>query len=146
MVITLLVSLLLLMPKARCLISFQKFLSQIVILFVTTTITYQIVLHILNTRLQNSSYSTKIYVGLYNKTDEFLIALYPITPQVICLTQHHLTTEQISTITLDQYTLGASFCRQTYKHGGTCIYVSKDIQFHAIRHEWNELFVVTLAQ
>jgi len=43
---------------------------------------------------------------------------------------HHLTTEQISTIKLDQYTLGTSSCRQTYKHGGTCIYVSKDIQFH----------------
>jgi exonuclease III len=56
----------------------------------------------------------------------------PSLPQVICLTEHHLTTEQISTIKLDQYTLGASFCRQTYKHGGTCIYVSKDIQFHAI--------------
>jgi len=70
--------------------------------------------------------------GLYNKTDEFLIALSPITSQVICLTEHHLTTEQISTIKLDQYTLGASFCRQTYKHGGTCIYVSKDIQFHTI--------------
>ena len=45
---------------------------------------------------------------------------------------HHLTTEQISTIKLDQYTLGASFCRQTYNHGGTCIYVLKDIQFHTI--------------
>jgi len=33
---------------------------------------------------------------------------------------------------VSKYTLGASSCRQTYKHGGTCIYVSKDIQFHTI--------------
>jgi hypothetical protein len=35
-------------------------------------------------------------------------------------------------VKLDQYTLGASSCRQTYKYGGTCIYVLKDIQFHTI--------------
>ena len=70
--------------------------------------------------------------GLSNKIDEFQIAVSPIAPQVICLTEHHLTTEQIRTIKLDQFTLGASSCRQTYKHGVTCIYVSKDIQFHTI--------------
>ena len=41
-------------------------------------------------------------------------------------------TEQIGNVNLGQYTLGASFCRQTYKHGGACIYVSKDIQFNSI--------------
>lgn len=70
--------------------------------------------------------------GLHNKSDEILIAVSPYSPQVICLTEHHLTTEQINTIRLDHYTLGASFCRQTYKHGGTCIYVLKDIPFHSI--------------
>ena len=61
--------------------------------------------------------------GLSNKIDEFQIALSPIAPQAICLTEHHLITEQIETVKLDQYTLGAgaSSCRQTYKHGGTCI-------------------------
>jgi hypothetical protein len=70
--------------------------------------------------------------GLSNKTDEFQIALSPIAPQVICLTEHHLTTEQKRTIKLDQYTLKLLSCRQTYKHGSTCIYVSNDIQFHTI--------------
>ena len=41
-------------------------------------------------------------------------------------------TGEIGTVNLGQYTLGATFCRQTYKHGGVCIYVSKDIQFNTI--------------
>jgi len=36
---------------------------------------------------------------------------------------------------LDQYTLGAQFCRQTYKQGGVFIYVSNDIQFSTINLE-----------
>jgi len=67
-----------------------------------------------------------------NKTDEFLISLSSNTPQVICLTEHHLMTEQIGTVNLGQCTLGASFCRQTYKNGGAYIYISKDIQFNTI--------------
>jgi len=39
-------------------------------------------------------------------------------------------TEEIGNVNLGQYTLGATFCRQTYKHGGLCTYVSKDIQFN----------------
>ena len=56
--------------------------------------------------------------GLSNKIDEFQITLSSITPQAICLTEHHLIIEQIETVKLDQYTLGASICKQTYKHGG----------------------------
>jgi len=41
-------------------------------------------------------------------------------------------TEETGNVNLGQYTLGATFCRQTYEHGDVCIYVSKDIQFHTI--------------
>jgi len=40
--------------------------------------------------------------------------------------------EEIGNVNLGQYTLGATFCRQTYKHGGVCIYISNDIQFNTI--------------
>jgi len=56
-----------------------------------------------------------------NKIDEFLISLSSNAPQVICLTEHHIMTEEIGNVNLGQYTLGATFCRQTYKHGGVCI-------------------------
>jgi len=64
-----------------------------------------------------------------NKTDEFLNSN---APKVNCLTENHLITEEIGNVNLGQYTLGATFCRQTYKHRGVCtsIFVSKDIQLN----------------
>jgi exonuclease III len=55
-----------------------------------------------------------------------------IAPQIICLSEHHLRAEVIRSVNFGHYTLGAYFCRQTYSHGGVCILVSKDIQFHTI--------------
>ena len=70
--------------------------------------------------------------GISHKIDELLISLTPNTPQVLCLTEHHQRTDEISLINLGQYTLGAHFCRQTHKQGGVCIYISNDIQFNII--------------
>jgi hypothetical protein len=36
--------------------------------------------------------------GISNKIDEFQISLYHNRPQVICLTEHHLKTEEITSI------------------------------------------------
>ena len=38
-------------------------------------------------------------------------------------------------MSLNKYTLGASFCRQTYKHGGVCIYILNNIPFNTINLE-----------
>jgi hypothetical protein len=69
--------------------------------------------------------------GISNKIDEFLNSLSPNAPQVICLTEHHLRTEEIGNVNLSQYTFGA-YILQTYRHGGVCIFVPKNIQFHTI--------------
>ena len=73
--------------------------------------------------------------GLAHKTDEFLISLPPNSPQILCLSEHHLRTEEIVNTNFGQYTLGAQYCRQTYKQGGVCIYVSNDIRFSTINLE-----------
>jgi hypothetical protein len=73
--------------------------------------------------------------GITNKTDEFLISLSPKVHQIICLTEDHLKYEQIGNLILGQYTLGAAFCRQTYRQGGACIYISKDTEFSTINLE-----------
>jgi len=70
--------------------------------------------------------------GITNKIDEFLNSLPSNAPQVICLTEHHMKTEEIANVNLEQYTLGTAFCRQTYKQEGVCIYISKNISFKAI--------------
>src|SRR5215510_8393832 len=58
--------------------------------------------------------------GISSKIDEFLTSLCYNRPQIICLTEHHLKTEEINNTNLDQYILGASFCRKKYKCGGVC--------------------------
>jgi hypothetical protein len=73
--------------------------------------------------------------GISNRIDEFLNSLSPNAPQIICLTEHHLRTEEIGNVNLSQYTSGATFCRQTYRHGGVRIFVPKNIQFHTINLE-----------
>jgi exonuclease III len=73
--------------------------------------------------------------GISNKNDEFLASLCYNRPQIICLTEHHLKTQEINNTNLDQYKLGASFCRKKYKYGGVCIYVSKTLQFSVINLE-----------
>jgi len=73
--------------------------------------------------------------GISNKIDEFQISLYHNRPQVICLTEHHLKTEEITSINLDQYKLGAFFCRQKFKGGGVSIYISQFLQCSLINLE-----------
>jgi exonuclease III len=53
-------------------------------------------------------------------------------PQIICLTEHHCTKDALHNVTLGSYTLAASYCRETYTHGGVCIYVDKSIKFSSI--------------
>jgi hypothetical protein len=71
--------------------------------------------------------------GISNKIHEFLNSIIsPNAPKVICLTEHHLRTEEIRNVNSEQYTLGASFSRQTYSHGGVCVFVPKNLQFNTI--------------
>ena len=70
--------------------------------------------------------------GISNKIDEFLISVSPNAPQVICLTEHRLQTEEIENVDFGQFSSEAAFCRKTHKHGGVCIYVSKNLQFNTI--------------
>jgi len=70
--------------------------------------------------------------GISNKIDELLNSVSPNAPQIVCLTDHHLRTEEIRNVNFSQYTLGASFYKKTNSHGGVCIFVPNNIQFHTI--------------
>jgi hypothetical protein len=52
--------------------------------------------------------------GIRNKVGDFLISLSANEPQIICLSEHHLRTEEIDKLNLYQYIIGTSFCRQHY--------------------------------
>jgi len=95
--------------------------------------------HLSGNILKDSSSSNKFILyhqniwGISSKIDEFMISLYHNKPQIIRLPKHHLKTEEIKNINLDQYVLGAFSCRKKYKCGGVCIYIS--LQFSAINLE-----------
>jgi exonuclease III len=67
--------------------------------------------------------------GLPNKQEELLHSLTDHTPQIICLTEHHLHDEELEGRTLNQYTLGAKFCRKIHKCAGVCIFIKENLHF-----------------
>ena len=60
--------------------------------------------------------------GLKNKKDELINALLTTTPHILCLSEHHLKHNEIKQINIEGFKLVTSYCRQSMKKGGVCIY------------------------
>jgi len=56
--------------------------------------------------------------GLGNRIDELVINWVKDPPHILCLSEHHLSTEVIQGIIIDNYNLGAYYCRKLTKCGG----------------------------
>jgi hypothetical protein len=54
---------------------------------------------------------------------------------IICITEHHLTDEELEGMTLHSYTLGAKFCRRTHKCRGVCIFIQDNMHCTNINME-----------
>jgi hypothetical protein len=67
--------------------------------------------------------------GLRDKTSELLGSILTKLPHVVCLTEHHLREQETENLSITHYTLGAKFCRQKLKHGGTGIFVHESLTF-----------------
>jgi len=67
--------------------------------------------------------------GLGKKIDELVINWVKDPPHMLCLSEHHLSTEVIQGISVDNYNLGAYYCRKLIKCGGVCIFLHKSYQF-----------------
>ena len=67
--------------------------------------------------------------GLKNKLEEFMNNIATNPPLVLCLTEHHLETNRLNSIHIQNYKLGAHFCRTNYRNGGACIYIHESLQF-----------------
>jgi hypothetical protein len=53
-------------------------------------------------------------------------------PLVLCITEHHLESDQLNSIQFHNYYLGAKFCRIVHRNGGVCIYIHESLQFSNI--------------
>ena len=82
--------------------------------------------------IDKNSGSIKIYHqnirGLGKKASELIGHLHPDYPQALCITEHHLKKFQIKHTAIENYNLGASYCREQYEKGGVAIYIHKSIQ------------------
>ena len=65
--------------------------------------------------------------GGNRKTEELLISLSNLEPQVPYFSEYHLRSEEISTINFCQYSLCAYYCRWKLKQGGVSVFIIKDI-------------------
>jgi hypothetical protein len=84
--------------------------------------------------------NSKVYIkifhqnirGLGTKSSELIGHLHPDYPHALCLTEHHLKHFHIKSILIENYNLGAYYCREQYEKGGVAIYVHKSIQYSNI--------------
>jgi len=66
---------------------------------------------------------------LLNKEETLLNSLTRNFLKIICITEHHLTDEELEGATLHPYTLGARFCRGMHKCGGVYIFIQDNIHY-----------------
>jgi hypothetical protein len=90
-----------------------------------------------NINIDVDSYnSLKIYhqniCGLKYKTDELISSLESNLPRVICLTEPHLNQNEMESISILRYKLGAQYCRKNYLKGGTCIFLHETLEYETI--------------
>jgi exonuclease III len=61
--------------------------------------------------------------GLRGKTHKLLSHLNPDFPDVLCFTEHHLNQSKLKQICIENYKLGACYCRLSQEKGGVCIFI-----------------------
>jgi hypothetical protein len=65
--------------------------------------------------------------SLREKHQELLSHLFLKLPQVLCFSEHHLKASELQNISIDQYTIGAQYCKTSHAHGGVVIYTHNSL-------------------
>jgi hypothetical protein len=80
--------------------------------------------------------SIKIYHqnirSLRNKMNELLCHLNHDPPHILCTTEHHLHHDELASLHIENYTLGAYYCRKSIHKGGVCMFVHNSIKFTSL--------------
>jgi exonuclease III len=67
--------------------------------------------------------------GLRGKTNELISQLYPHFPHILCISEHHMTHLELKQTFLENYRIGASYCRSSFEKGGVCIFVQGNVRY-----------------
>jgi exonuclease III len=73
--------------------------------------------------------------GLRDKANKILRHFSAETPHCLFFTEHNLSESEIQTIYIDNYTLGACYCRNQVRMGGVCIFVKNVINYSSLSLE-----------
>jgi len=65
--------------------------------------------------------------SLSNKVNQINLLLQNVKVQVMCLTEHWVSEENMSNINFTDYLIAASFCRKQYIHGGVLLLVNQNV-------------------
>jgi exonuclease III len=81
-----------------------------------------------NAKQQFSNYITSEYLSSEKKKSKELIGyMFPDLPHVLCITEH-LQKSELEQISINNYRLGAGYCRQAVKRGGVSIFVHETLR------------------
>jgi pyrimidine deaminase RibD-like protein len=53
----------------------------------------------------------------------------PNLPHILCFSEHHLKQSELEQFNIDNYRLGALYCRKFLEKGGVCIFVHKNLNY-----------------
>jgi len=70
--------------------------------------------------------------GISKKTEELTTQWATQFPHLLCFTEHHLKDSELTHISIEHYTLDASYCRQSRTHGGVGIFVHNTLSYSTI--------------
>jgi hypothetical protein len=52
---------------------------------------------------------------------------------ILCLTEHHLHLDELTSLHIDNYVLGAYYCRKTKHKGSVCMFIHNTKKFTTLR-------------
>jgi hypothetical protein len=70
--------------------------------------------------------------GLRKKTNKISCHIQLDLPHYLCFSGHHLNQSKLDLIHVDNYKLGAKYCRQKIQRGSVSIFVQSNLQFTTI--------------
>ena len=65
---------------------------------------------------------------LRKKTDELISSLHPNFRHMLCITEHHMNQQELEHIHIENYDLGASYCRREIKKRGVSTFVHRNLK------------------
>jgi exonuclease III len=70
--------------------------------------------------------------GLRGKASELLCQLHQDLPHILCPSEHHLSQSEVDLTNIENYVLGAKYCRKKLQRAGVSTFIQSHFQFTAL--------------